>query len=298
MSPGKKEDVTGKRSRLYFHLEMGVSWPKKHAPPANSPHANPERSLANDQSRQLRHGTTPLNPNHITDQPNFQPSLPLSNDNKPRRPEPRHGNHAQEQWQDMRADAYGNKRTSKSSPAQKHMATDLDCGPTKGVPEVWKALPPTPAPSLLEVVGGNLSSPASQDALVFRRSHGNVPGDGIQEQEAKLGADAGLKTVNSHSTGWIKEMECLATAMMTVDNGFEDQWWNQGPRLVNVTGDLIPANANYTHHTTPAFRLMSKDLGIRTSVDEVSFQSTHCSTTGAVSPISNSSTIPPRHPPN
>lgn len=27
--------------------------------------------------------------------------------------------------------------------------------------------------------------------------------------------------------------------MMTVDNGFEDQWWYQGSRLVNVAGDLV-----------------------------------------------------------
>ena len=31
--------------------------------------------------------------------------------------------------------------------------------------------------------------------------------------------------------------------MMTVDNGFEDQWWYQGPRLVNIAGDLMPSAA-------------------------------------------------------
>jgi hypothetical protein len=30
---------------------------------------------------------------------------------------------------------------------------------------------------------------------------------------------------------------------MTVDNGFEDQWWNQGPRLVNIGGELKSAAA-------------------------------------------------------
>lgn len=28
----------------------------------------------------------------------------------------------------------------------------------------------------------------------------------------------------------VRELESLSTAMMTVDNGFENQWWYQGPR--------------------------------------------------------------------
>jgi hypothetical protein len=43
--------------------------------------------------------------------------------------------------------------------------------------------------------------------------------------------------------GRVTEIESLAAALMTVDNGFEDQWWNQGPRLVNIGGELKSASA-------------------------------------------------------
>jgi hypothetical protein len=38
----------------------------------------------------------------------------------------------------------------------------------------------------------------------------------------------------------VRDIESLASALMTVDNGFEDQWWYQGPRYINAAGDLGP----------------------------------------------------------
>jgi hypothetical protein len=40
-----------------------------------------------------------------------------------------------------------------------------------------------------------------------------------------------------------RELEDLQAAMMTVDNGFEDQWWHQGPKqttadMATLAGDL------------------------------------------------------------
>lgn len=51
----------------------------------------------------------------------------------------------------------------------------------------------------------------------------------------------------------VRELEALGQAMMTIDNGFEDQWWNQGERhAVPVTssdaGDLI---TSHPHQTPP-----------------------------------------------
>lgn len=41
----------------------------------------------------------------------------------------------------------------------------------------------------------------------------------------------------------VRELEALGSAMMTIDNGFENQWWNQGERqpmpFTPVAGDLI-----------------------------------------------------------
>ena len=46
----------------------------------------------------------------------------------------------------------------------------------------------------------------------------------------------------------VRELEALGQAMMTIDNGFEDQWWNQGERepvpAATVAGDLITSNPN------------------------------------------------------
>ncbi|KAK1753521.1 hypothetical protein QBC47DRAFT_45488 [Echria macrotheca] len=42
--------------------------------------------------------------------------------------------------------------------------------------------------------------------------------------------------VRDHETGRTRELGALSAAMMTVDNGFENQWWNQGQRET-VTGN-------------------------------------------------------------
>lgn len=60
------------------------------------------------------------------------------------------------------------------------------------------------------------------------------------EPAAGQGSQPAHRGVDDRDKVRTKEMQSLATAMMTVDNGFEDQWWYQGPRLVNIAGDLIP----------------------------------------------------------
>lgn len=47
------------------------------------------------------------------------------------------------------------------------------------------------------------------------------------------------RSADDRDRGRTVEMQSLATALMTVDNGFEDQWWFQGPRMVTMAGDLI-----------------------------------------------------------
>ncbi|CCF41268.1 hypothetical protein CH063_11598 [Colletotrichum higginsianum] len=48
-----------------------------------------------------------------------------------------------------------------------------------------------------------------------------------------------------------QELEALSAAMMTVDNGFENQWWYQGERqqTIPLAGDLLTSTA---HGTTTA----------------------------------------------
>ncbi|RGP71822.1 hypothetical protein FLONG3_6936 [Fusarium longipes] len=49
--------------------------------------------------------------------------------------------------------------------------------------------------------------------------------------------------VDDRAMGKAKDMQSLASALMTVDNGFEDQWWYQGPRLVNIHGNIMVPTA-------------------------------------------------------
>lgn len=103
--------------------------------------------------------------------------------------------------------------------------------------------------------------------------------------------DLAPRIPTERQTGWVKEMESLATAMMTVDNGFEDQWWNQGTRLVNVAGELIPANVGtrgFASGSDVVHTVSTKSgVRVRTAVDEVSIQSADFNARDPVSPVSN-----------
>lgn len=69
------------------------------------------------------------------------------------------------------------------------------------------------------------------------------PMDGVSESSSPLSLHADreipAQPVDDQDQGRTMEIQSLATALMTVDNGFEDQWWYQGTRLVNIAGDLI-----------------------------------------------------------
>jgi hypothetical protein len=177
----------------------------------------------------------------------------------------------------------------KAQPIDTHAerVTKAPCPAAKKLPEVWKALPPTPAPSTISLADRSAVVSAS---LPFVPPYG--PGSTEREEHAMEWTvdcqDESPAIVNDRPTGWIKEMECLATAMMTIDNGFEDQWWNQGTRLVNVAGDLVPADFVTSRYAQEeGIVQVSQKKGIRTTVDEVSIQSSRCSTMEPVSPISN-----------
>ncbi|KAI9150177.1 hypothetical protein HJFPF1_09932 [Paramyrothecium foliicola] len=66
-------------------------------------------------------------------------------------------------------------------------------------------------------------------------THSSQPGD--------RGTFGPPRRLEERDRGRVTEIESLAAALMTVDNGFEDQWWNQGPRLVNIGGELKSAAA-------------------------------------------------------
>lgn len=97
----------------------------------------------------------------------------------------------------------------------------------EAVPQVSKALPATPGQYRLgenEMPWTPLAFPESGDGEFADNSYDCV----LQTQQ-----------VDDRERGKAVEMASLAAAMMTVDNGFEDQWWNRGTRQTTQAGDLI-----------------------------------------------------------
>ncbi|KPM38539.1 hypothetical protein AK830_g8035 [Neonectria ditissima] len=115
-------------------------------------------------------------------------------------------------------------------------------------PEVWKALPATPNQFRLGEDGMPWSSwtfpmgysdddNEDSDEQAYRRQL-NIP----RVSETSPGSSR-RPEFNDRDKSKVREMQSLAAAMVTVDNGFEDQWWYQGSRLVNVGGNLLPTTA-------------------------------------------------------
>lgn len=104
-------------------------------------------------------------------------------------------------------------------------------------PQTWKPLPATPSHFRLgeeEMPWSGSPDPAAYSAVEVSRR-------GQAEASPNLSSRTSPpRSVDDRERGRTVEMQSLATALMTVDNGFEDQWWYQGPRILTMAGDLIP----------------------------------------------------------
>ncbi|RSL81950.1 hypothetical protein BHE90_007322 [Fusarium euwallaceae] len=124
----------------------------------------------------------------------------------------------------------------------------------QGVPQLWKALPATPNQYRLgeddmpwssswnfpmgysenedEGDDGERGESRSREASIRATWGPEFPGEPVRRPES-----------DDRQRGTAKDIQSLATALMTVDNGFEDQWWYQGPRLVNLHGTVLVPTA-------------------------------------------------------
>ena len=68
----------------------------------------------------------------------------------------------------------------------------------------------------------------------------------VTEPTITISQEPSASPVRDVETGRAKELGALSAAMMTVDNGFETQWWNQGQR------DTVFSSATTDDPTTPA----------------------------------------------
>lgn len=108
--------------------------------------------------------------------------------------------------------------------------------------QLGKALPPTPGQFRLGHDDLPWSSPPFPTGKA-EEGENDAPIASAARSPAPPTQHGQQHFVDDRDRARTKEMQSLATAMMTVDNGFEDQWWYQGPRLVNVAGDLVTPTA-------------------------------------------------------
>ncbi|KAK5993137.1 hypothetical protein PT974_06565 [Cladobotryum mycophilum] len=126
--------------------------------------------------------------------------------------------------------------------------------PQRKPPCLWKELPTIPGRFRLGEEGMPWLSPpfSALGEAANNDIEGMADGDGgINNNASSLGTwdlhEAVHPTVirglqlDDRERGQIRETESLAAALITVDNGFEDQWWYQGPRLVNIAGEFVPS---------------------------------------------------------
>ncbi|KAI0542470.1 hypothetical protein GGR58DRAFT_497022 [Xylaria digitata] len=96
---------------------------------------------------------------------------------------------------------------------------------TRNPPHVWKDLPTNPARFRL----GEDGLPWSASAWPFD-AEGSEDEPPFANLPTTLPLSPSSNRPHSEDPQRVKELESLSTAMVTVDNGFENQWWNQGER--------------------------------------------------------------------
>ncbi|GKU10156.1 hypothetical protein FLAG1_11475 [Fusarium langsethiae] len=159
-----------------------------------------------------------------------------------------------------RSTSRGSHQRGKSAPPPLN-SSPWDISPSHASgsePHLWKALPATPNQFRLgedDMPWDSWTFPMGFEDNNKEDDHGEG-GDGRKRsREASLRATWGPEfpgeysrpsqsvQVDDRARGKAKDIQSLASALMTVDNGFEDQWWYQGPRLVNIHGNVMVPTA-------------------------------------------------------
>lgn len=294
------------RQGLSFHFEMAVSWtPKNAEPPKNhriSFAAKKTRDETSTRTQVHRPGLTgEQRRRRVANSPALEGhGKPADRQGRPARQHQPDAPNAGTSSRRARSNPSPHRYRSAPSHTRAVPQGADEYGPMvshrtsrTNAPEVWKALPPTPAPSTLTANHVPFMYPG-REAAGANYGLGTRDGHRLEANITDAAYDLAPSVLNERPVGWIKEMESLATAMMTIDNGFEDQWWNQGTRVVNVGGELIPANVG-TRDFSPGddvahtIRTRTKGVRVTTAVDEVSIESTYDNAGEPVSPVSHTS---------
>ncbi|KAF5677275.1 hypothetical protein FHETE_1787 [Fusarium heterosporum] len=154
-------------------------------------------------------------------------------------------------------DRSSHERGKSAPPPLNSSPWDVTLRDTLGAaPQIWKALPATPNQFRLgegDMPWDAWSFPMGVDDNNEDGDHNDAAENRTRSREASLRATWGPEfqaepsrpsqpvQVDDRARREAKDIQSLASALMTVDNGFEDQWWYQGPRLVNTHGtEMVP----------------------------------------------------------
>ncbi|KAH8653309.1 hypothetical protein BX600DRAFT_470505 [Xylariales sp. PMI_506] len=156
--------------------------------------------------------------------------------------QPQQGQRTMNQRRESRSEARGiTHERGKSAPPPFHDSPWDDApGPSEplpltvqqtrqGQPHVWKPLPAAPSAYRLGEDGMPWSAwawpPDTYDPLQVQETEVDLP---YSNQPTTVPISP--RRHRGDDPERVRELETLSAAMMTVDNGFENQWWYQGPR--------------------------------------------------------------------
>jgi hypothetical protein len=301
-----RSGIMDQRPQIYFKLEFGVSWtpgrpavPRqmtymsrdlrereqqfpRQLPPTNTNYlaAYSEASQANRSRQQLQHATLQQYP--------YQHYFPSEN-----MPEQRH-KAAPPEPQLAPTESQGGRRGSRSQsrPSSHERGRSapppLNDSPWDAEPEPMaaSALPAKrePVPTRHVIERKKLPASASQVSLASNLTSGplwayatdyleqaedNAPNPSARQHPVRYGSIRPADDDGDRKR--VREIESLAPALMTVDNGFEDQWWNQGERETMMQASLSPlvsgrrasvTGSPWREHDIPPDRLDFEPSGV------------------------------------
>lgn len=156
----------------------------------------------------------------------------------------------------------------------------------------WKELPALPKATYIAQATPISSTPARQDGQLETSQNDNADRRPDSQHYSKQIQISSRFSRSGSLTDDSKDLRLLSIAMMTVDNGFEDQWWQQGPKEQidrwsrGWRGD---ANSTMPHDTSLAVELPVDIDTHPQDLPRIKSQQTFAD--DLVSPLSNTGTL-------
>ncbi|KAK2062320.1 hypothetical protein LY76DRAFT_505984 [Colletotrichum caudatum] len=271
---------SSRRPQIFVHFEFGVSFSPRHAPNQHS--ATYTSRGFRDRAQQFPRQVPPLNTNYLAEptypthqptrssppildsyQPLPQPGPPPPQYDPSRQPRRdsrstsshERGSSAPPPWSDSPWDAEPDALGSSALPRQRPHPRDA--------PDYWKALPEVP--SRFRLGEDELPWSASAWPREFGMPDDSEADDYSSELSMKFRhvslANAAPDSRDMGEPGRRQDLEALSAAMMTVDNGFENQWWNQGERQqTSLLVRGLPTSMAYATTTSTAEDLQQRPM--------------------------------------